>query len=209
MNKQEALEAILTEVRRLEGGAAERVPLAGERAVLAQEVTEMGDARTLTAPSQRYRLVRLAAVCLHLLRDEAGAADEVVGDAYYFAARYDRHAEMRQYRDELRAARPHARVTSTWIDPPEGSEEDLPLDALDTAPAWGVAQLCYRDIARADTLVSFNGPVGRGGRQIEYGYARALGKRIVLIGGRETVFHAEPGVAVYPSWSAFLKVEAH
>ena len=35
---------------------------------------------------------------------------------YYFAARYSRHPEMRDYRDQLLHALPYRRVTSRWID---------------------------------------------------------------------------------------------
>ena len=41
-------------------------------------------------------------------------------DAYYFAARYSRHAEMREYREQLTQAIPGASVTSQWIDCHDG-----------------------------------------------------------------------------------------
>jgi hypothetical protein len=129
--------------------------------------------------------------------------------SYYFAARYSRHPELRGYRDELRAAMPTTSVTSRWIDPLPGDEEDCSTDVLAFEPerVWKYAEADCADIAAAETFVSFTGPVGRGGRHIEHGYAMALGKRIVIVGPRENVFHAQPGVEVFESWPEFLAAE--
>ena len=43
----------------------------------------------------------------------------------------------------------------------------------------------------------------RGGRHAEFGIALALGKRVIVIGPRENVFHALPAVERYESWAAF------
>jgi hypothetical protein len=42
-----------------------------------------------------------------------------------------------------------------------------------------------------------------GGRHVEFGYGMAKGKRLVLIGERENVFHDHPSVEVYPTLSAW------
>jgi len=49
------------------------------------------------------------------------------------------------------------------------------------------------DVASADALFALNLPgwedKGTGGRHVEFGYALALGKRIVLVGQRSNIFH--------------------
>jgi len=47
----------------------------------------------------------------------------------------------------------------------------------------------------------------RGGRHVEFGYALALGKRLTVIGPRETVFHHHPKVEHFDSISHFLSRE--
>jgi hypothetical protein len=128
--------------------------------------------------------------------------------AYYLAAAFARQAEMRQRRAELLAALPAARVTSSWLD--ETASEPSALDRLDTDPAsvWPHAQQDLLDVAAADVLVSVTGSGGSGGRHVEFGYAIALRKRLVLVGPRENVFHTHPWVYAYADWAAFLKAEA-
>lgn len=41
---------------------------------------------------------------------------------------------------------------------------------------------------------------GRGGRHVEFGYALAKGKRLIIVGERETVFHHLPQVEHYSNW---------
>ncbi len=71
-------------------------------------------------------------------------------------------------------------ITSTWL------KED---DQLDDA----TARLDLADVARADVLLALNpqgyANSGTGGRHIEFGYALALGKQIVLVGDRTNLFH--------------------
>ena len=132
---------------------------------------------------------------------------------YYFAARYSRHPEMRQYRDELHAAIRHAAVTSRWIDCHGGElEVSYTPEALNADPegCWKHGQHDIDDIHDADVLVSFtgNGGGGKGGRHIEHGYA--LGSRfmrLVIVGPRENIFHCHPSTDAYPDWESFLASE--
>jgi nucleoside 2-deoxyribosyltransferase len=71
-------------------------------------------------------------------------------------------------------------VTSRWlisdgVESDEFAEEDL------------------EDVRAADVLIAFNPPdwaqLGTGGRHVEFGYALALGKPIVLFGVRSNIFH--------------------
>lgn len=120
----------------------------------------------------------------------------------YLAARYGRREEMARYADELEALGHD--VTSRWV---RGSHESPDVTSWE-CEQW--AKEDTKDITRADILVAFTeGPnyvlgVGRGGRHVEYGAALALGKRIVVVGPRENVFHHLPQVRRFPDWPAAL-----
>lgn len=60
------------------------------------------------------------------------------------------------------------------------------------------------DLLTADCVVSFTeaprSSNSRGGRHVEHGMAVALGKRIVVVGHRENVFHCLPEVEFFQAW---------
>lgn len=60
-------------------------------------------------------------------------------------------------------------------------------------PTRLVARQDLADVDAADTLLAFNPVgwenVGTGGRHVEFGYAVARGKQIVLYGVRSNIFH--------------------
>jgi hypothetical protein len=133
--------------------------------------------------------------------------------AYYFAARYSRNPELRQYRDELLAMVSDAEVTSRWIDQHGGSlEASYTPEVLAAQPGecWTFGAHDLEDLDAAATVVSFtgNGGGGKGGRHIEHGYAIAAGKRLVVVGPRENIFHCHPATEVYATWDDFLAAEA-
>lgn len=65
------------------------------------------------------------------------------------------------------------------------------------------------DIECADVFIAFSEPprstASRGGRHVEFGYAHALGKVIVVVGAPENLFHYLPFVLLYPDWETFLE----
>jgi nucleoside 2-deoxyribosyltransferase len=71
-------------------------------------------------------------------------------------------------------------VTSTWLRSPDTLSDEH-------------ARVDLADVARADVLVALNpeswNERGTGGRHVEFGYALALGKPIVLVGERSNIFH--------------------
>jgi nucleoside 2-deoxyribosyltransferase len=71
-----------------------------------------------------------------------------------------------------------------------------------------IAKLDLDDVDAADAVVSFTFPRGTlssgGGRHVEFGYGLARGKRMIVIGHRENVFHHFPGVEVYPTLESWL-----
>ena len=62
------------------------------------------------------------------------------------------------------------------------------------------------DVAAADAVVCFLEPGGggNGGRHVEFGMALAWGKRTIVVGEPEHLFHTLPSVRVYPTWADAL-----
>lgn len=136
---------------------------------------------------------------------------------YYFAATYDRNAEMRGYRDELVAAMPGCSVSSRWIDQHGGTAlEAVTAARLNSHPAecWKYGLADIEDMSKAGTVALFtgDGPSARGGRHTEFGMAlneldAHNTSRLVIVGPRENVFHCHPDVEAYPTWQSFLSAE--
>jgi hypothetical protein len=126
----------------------------------------------------------------------------------YLAAQYERHPEMRHYREMLDKL--GIKVTSRWIDAHGGQlTEALGEAELNADPNRGIpfALIDIEDIHAADTMISFTG-AGRGGRHVEFGIAWANNKRLILVGSREHVFHTLPGVHCYPDFiSLYYNIE--
>lgn len=114
----------------------------------------------------------------------------------YLAAMHAQMHEMRRVRDRFVLA--GHEVTSQWID---GKEAD---DIKEAAAVMDIG-----DLKRADVLVHFSLPRGTmyfgGGRQVEYGAAMMLEKKIMVVGPQgEHVFHCWPGVMFFDSVDALL-----
>ncbi|HET7326985.1 MAG TPA: hypothetical protein VFJ14_06815 [Nocardioidaceae bacterium] len=126
----------------------------------------------------------------------------------YLAARYSRHDEMQGVRAVLEALG-HT-VTSRWIDQHGGEQlESATAEVLNIDPE-SVAHFGEDDIEdldEAEAVISFTSPDGggKGGRHIEFGMALAWGKRLVIVGPRENIFHTLPEVDVYPDWPTFVR----
>jgi hypothetical protein len=113
----------------------------------------------------------------------------------YLAARYRRQHELRGYADELEVL--GYQVTSRWIrgsHSVSGGLED---------PRWAeIALEDVEDVAAADMIVCFLEPDGggSGGRHAEFGMALGSGKRTIVVGEPEHLFHTLPSVEVYRKW---------
>lgn len=123
----------------------------------------------------------------------------------YLAARYSRNPEMQGVRDVLQGLG-HT-VTSRWIDCHAGKYlTSFTPEHLNNDPQYcsKLAQHDLEDLTAADTVISFTDSTGggKGGRHVEFGYALALGKRVIVVGPRENVFHTLPEIEHYTSWSA-------
>jgi len=129
----------------------------------------------------------------------------------YLASRYSRREELCEYREQLRAAGHH--VTSRWLN---GEHQALDTNGseLPGTPqqAMTFAADDFGDLMAADVVISFTEPPrsapNRGGRHVEFGMAIATGKRVLVVGYRENVFHCLPRVEFCETWAVALSVLA-
>jgi nucleoside 2-deoxyribosyltransferase len=120
-----------------------------------------------------------------------------VSVAFYLAGAFHRRTEFRSYAADLIAAG-HT-VTSTWL--AEESEIE--------AHAAANAKRDLADLDRASAIICFTTPPrstnSRGGRHTEFGYALGQGKAVILVGPRENIFYALPGISVFDDWPSALR----
>lgn len=123
----------------------------------------------------------------------------------YLAPRHSRRTEMEAYIADLKE---HGlQVYAGWITNPYPASETSLLTTPAVASYLALADM--QEIGRADTVFVFSEPPGvrpnRGGRHVEFGYALGLGKRIIVIGPRENVFHCLSGIYLYADWPEFTR----
>ena len=100
----------------------------------------------------------------------------------YVAAAYEEKSEARKAAFALEESG-HV-VTSSWLH----EKGTLPM-AEDDVTADGIASTDLEDIEAADALI-FLSTSTRGGSQVEFGYALALGKLMFCVcGGSQNIFH--------------------
>jgi hypothetical protein len=144
----------------------------------------------------------------------------------YLAGRYTRREELCGYRAQLEAAG-HS-VQARWLNGEHQIADDgKPLgkcgEALVEGPLRSGEALAehgqseravslrtsfaiddWEDVTGADCVISFTEPprskAGRGGRHVEFGIALGRGKRVVVVGYRENIFHWMPGVEFCATW---------
>ena len=125
----------------------------------------------------------------------------------YLAARYSRKKEIKALIPILLAH--NILTTSRWLH--ETASENATLDQFTPAFCRQTAGIDLDDIDNSDTFVFFaeDPKIGtpRGGRHVEFGYALARGKRMVVIGGQENIFHYLPEVVHYSDVQSFLGAE--
>ena len=110
---------------------------------------------------------------------------------------------MQVIREQLCAAG-HS-VTSRWID---GGHQLAVIEISTSARCEEQSRFAredWDDLVEADCVISFTEPPrelnsSRGGRHVEYGMALALGKKIIVVGFLENVFHHLPEVLFFEDW---------
>jgi len=112
---------------------------------------------------------------------------------YHLAARYARRVELCRYREQLLSI--GDTVTSRWLD-------------FRKMPSWscGIAREDCEDLMAADAVIIFteipNTILATGGRHVEFGLALAQGKRMIIVGPRENVFHyLLPDSQIFATWN--------
>lgn len=119
---------------------------------------------------------------------------------YYLASAFKRKAEMAECRAIMQAA--GYNVVARWIDEEAESDDAAPTD--DYRMECALTDL--QDVAACDVFVCFIGGVGAG-HHTELGLALAGGKRIVLIGQKNNIFHYLPLLEYYTDFADFLNRE--
>lgn len=118
----------------------------------------------------------------------------------YLAARFSLKPTIKLRSLELRSSGIHC--TSRWLD--ETADPGSDLGDVSKEYIEQVAKQDIDDIDAAEYFVLFSeNPLSawkRGGRHVEFGYAYAQEKKIVVCGPQENVFHYLPGVLVLPTW---------
>ncbi len=125
----------------------------------------------------------------------------------YIAARFSRRHEANELAHHLKA-QGHT-ITSRWVLP----EVDHVLPVGISAQAEDLERRRYamedcEDVLACDWMISLmEEPRSntRGGRHIEFGMALGLGKRLTIIGPRETVFHHLDQVEHFETTQDFLE----
>ena len=113
----------------------------------------------------------------------------------YLAAAWSRKEEIREIAEELNAI-PGIKVGARWLFEPPSSK-----DAFKFRRRRAIYD--RDDVRRANTLVRFTDDLthptvparlATGARMFEMGYAYALGKKIIVVGGYQPIFDYLPGI---------------
>lgn len=123
----------------------------------------------------------------------------------YLASRFSRGDELLRYKADLE--RHGIEVTSRWLlggHEWAGTDDDaLPIDVGER-----FAREDLEDLRAADVVVCFTeaprSGASRGGRHVEFGYALATRKEILVVGPRENVFYCLEEVRHRESWEEAL-----
>lgn len=116
----------------------------------------------------------------------------------YLCSRYSRRDEMRTVRAELE--RYGHTITSRWLNTIWEEQDEAGSAAAPPEYRQEYAVKDMEDVCACDCLITFTEQPrsgGRGGRHVEYGAALALGKRLVVVGFRENLFHEHPQVTFF------------
>lgn len=132
----------------------------------------------------------------------------------YIAGRYSRKEEFKQYIKELESLG-HT-VTSSWITLASESTTEADPVVLERS-----ALACIKDITKSDCFLYFTDSVreniesftkdelfelSRGGRHVELGISMIWGvDRIILVGGRENIFHYIEDMECYDTFEECKK----
>ena len=123
----------------------------------------------------------------------------------YMAARFSKRHVLQRWQDDLVPM--GYKIVSRWS--LRGSNHQIPTGLskrASDAERERFAREDIEDIDKCDCVISLmeeeSRNNSRGGRHVEFGYAMGRGKRLIIIGPRETVFHHAPNVEHFDTWNA-------
>ena|ERR1022692_90044 len=124
---------------------------------------------------------------------------------FYLAAGFSRKNEIADRCLQLNIRGISTTSSWPWEDaPPETTLTSITDEYLETHGLKDIAE-----IDAADGIILFTQeptePFVRGGRMHEFGYAHGKGKRLIVCGPRENIFHYLPQVEVFATWSELLE----
>lgn len=123
---------------------------------------------------------------------------------FYLAAPFSYKDEIAKKAKQLQNRR--IGVTSTW--PWEDAAPQATLADLGDNHLIVNGRKDIDEIDAADGVILFTRepttPFVRGGRMHEFGYAHGKGKRLIVCGPKENIFHYLPEVEVFDSWEVLL-----
>ena len=122
----------------------------------------------------------------------------------YLAARYSEKNKMSAQADIFKSR--GIIVTSTWLE--EAHSPDVQMSEIHTDLLTCYAENDLRDVIAADWLVFSSveptTPTVRGGRHVEFGYALAMNKHILVVGPKENIFHHLSDIWHVSDWESAL-----
>jgi nucleoside 2-deoxyribosyltransferase len=120
------------------------------------------------------------------LQNEAARCGVGLTRRIYLAAAYCRRPEILAAAHTLLLVSPGpVLITSRWV---LGTDPLLDTPAEEDKPA--IAEQNLEDLRDCDLALVFTGEYhSRGGHHLECGYALGMGKQVVIIGPRQSVFH--------------------
>lgn len=117
----------------------------------------------------------------------------------YLAAAYSRRERIQKVAAYLESK--GVEIVSTWLQ--ETYSPTIDIRTLPGGINQALAEKDIEEIRSCDTLIFFaeeqDAQPPRGGRHVEFGVALGLGKRVVVVGAKENIFHHLPLVEVIPS----------
>jgi hypothetical protein len=123
----------------------------------------------------------------------------------YLAAAFSRKNEIADKTKELQSI--GVEITSTWPWEDAAPNTKLSYKTDDYLREYALRDL--GEIEEADTIILFTQdptiPFCRGGRMHEFGFANGRGKRLIVVGPRENIFHYLPHVEVFATWEDLTK----
>ena len=86
-------------------------------------------------------------------------------------------------------------VVSQW-------HHNVPLEDLGQAARRDLEDILWADILIL--LTELRPGTNKGGRHVEFGFALARNKRVMVVGPRQHLFHYLPNVETFPTWKQCL-----